>query len=90
MSKTKQSDEQKIAALCEGLDGGVIPYARIEFIHPRSGKHEIVEFTADGNTESVEREIYFECEPRSSAGFFVAGMLWAGAIASLLWVILRH
>lgn len=65
-----------------------IPYAKVEFIHPRSGKHEFVEFHADGKLEGTEW-VEPEYKPASSWKFFLAGMLWSGALASLLWVIVR-
>lgn len=64
------------------------PYVTVEFIHPRSGKHEFVEFHADGKLEGMGW-VEPEYKPASSWKFFLAGMLWSGALASLLWVIVR-
>jgi len=121
------------------------PYCKVEFIHPRSGKHEFVEFHADGKLEGVvwtddvqaieslrglkidflvvdegmpkkvddaqvaklkfsgERASYRrptavdlpktsekEHKPASNLKYFLAGMLWTGAIWAILWAILNR
>ena len=71
------------------LEDCQIPYAKVEFVHPRSGKHEFVEFYPDGKlegTEWVEREY----KPASNLKYFLAGMLWTGAVWAILWVILNR
>ncbi len=90
--EVKNSAEGKLDTLESFLQADIqdceIPYAKVEFIHPRSGKHELVEFYADGKLEGmgwVDREY----KPASSWKYFLAGMLWAVVLASLLWVLVR-
>jgi len=70
------------------LDECQIPYAKVGFIHPRSGKHEFVEFHADGKLEGCEW-IEKEYKPTSNLKYFLAGMLWTGAIWAILWAVLN-
>jgi len=65
------------------------PYCKVEFIHPRSGKHEFVEFHADGKLEGCEW-VEKEYKPASNLKYFLAGMLWTGAVWAILWAILNR
>jgi len=84
MPKTKKNVTQGIL----GASGNTMqPYCKVEFIHPRSGKHEFVEFNADGKLEGCEW-VEKEYKPASNLKYFLAGMLWTGAIWAILWAVL--
>jgi len=84
MPKTKKNVTQGIlGASSDALQ----PYCKVEFIHPRSGKHEFVEFYADGKLEGCEW-VEKEYKPTSNLKYFLAGMLWTGAVWAILWVVL--
>lgn len=85
MPKTNKNATRGTVEACRGIPQ---PYCKVEFVHPRSGKRELVEFYADGKLQGYEW-VEREYKPADNWKYFVAGMLWTGAIWAILWAVLK-